>query len=68
MKATRTTNFIQLRAKAEDFLKRMSLMGVTTVEGKSGYGLNRETELLQLKVLHSLGNDEHRRVDIILPS
>ncbi len=65
VKATRTTNFIQLRAKAEDFLKRMSLMGVTTVEGKSGYGLNRETELLQLKVLHSLGNDEHRRVDII---
>ena len=35
VKATRTTNFIQLRAKAEDFLKRMSLMGVTTVEGKS---------------------------------
>ena len=65
VKATRTTNFIQLRAKAEDFLKRMSLMGVTTVEGKSGYGLNRETELLQLKVLHSLGNDEHRRVDIV---
>lgn len=65
VKATRATNFIQLRAKAEDFLKRMSLMGVTTVEGKSGYGLNRETELLQLKVLHSLGNDEHRRVDIV---
>ena len=40
-------------------------MGITTVEGKSGYGLNRETELLQLKVMRSLNNDECTRVDIV---
>ena len=48
VKATRECNFIQLRAKAEGFLKQMSTMGVTTVEGKSGYGLDKETEFRQL--------------------
>lgn len=43
----------------------MSAMGVTTVEGKSGYGLDKETELLQLRVMRSLNNDEHKRVDIV---
>ena len=65
VKATRECNFIQLRSKAESFLKQMSAMGVTTVEGKSGYGLNKDTELLQLKVMRSLNNDEHKRVDIV---
>ena len=60
--ATRNSNFIQLRGKAEGFLKQMSVMGVTTVEGKSGYGLDKETELLQLRVMRSLNNDEHKRV------
>ena len=40
-------------------------MGVTTVEGKSGYGLDKETELLQLRVMRSLNNDEHKRVDVV---
>ena len=65
VKATRECGFIQLRSKAEGFLKQMSNMGVTTVEGKSGYGLDKETELLQLKVMRSLNNDEHKRVDIV---
>ena len=65
VKATRECNFIQLRGKAEGFLKQMSAMGVTTVEGKSGYGLDKETELLQLRVMRSLNNDEHKRVDIV---
>lgn len=65
VKATRECNFIQLRSKAESFLKQMSTMGVTTVEGKSGYGLDKDTELLQLKVMRSLNNDEHKRVDIV---
>ncbi|MCD8184277.1 MAG: imidazolonepropionase [Bacteroides sp.] len=65
VKATRACNFIRLRAKAEDFLKQMSAQGITTVEGKSGYGLDRETELLQLRVMHSLNNDEHKRVDVV---
>ncbi|WP_322933547.1 imidazolonepropionase [Bacteroides sp. CG01] len=65
VKATREQNFVRMRSKAEGFLKKMSMMGVTTVEGKSGYGLNRDTELLQLKVMRSLNNDEHKRVDIV---
>ena len=64
VKATRACNFIQLRSKAEAFLKQMSAMGVTTVEGKSGYGLDKETELLQLRVMRSLNNDEHKRVSV----
>lgn len=65
VKATRRTNFIQLRSKAEGFLKQMNAMGVTTVEGKSGYGLDKETELMQLRVMRSLNNDERKRVDIV---
>lgn len=63
--ATRAIPFIHLRSKAEGFLKKMTAMGVTTVEGKSGYGLNRETELLQLKVMRTLNADEHKRIDIV---
>ncbi len=65
VKATRASNFIRLRAKAEGFLKQMNAMGVTTVEGKSGYGLDKETELMQLRIMRSLNGDEHRRVDIV---
>lgn len=65
VKATRASNFIRLRARAEGFLKQMSAMGVTTVEGKSGYGLDKETELMQLRIMRSLNGDEHRRVDIV---
>lgn len=65
VKATRASNFICLRAKAEGFLKQMNAMGVTTVEGKSGYGLDKETELMQLRIMRSLNGDEHRRVDIV---
>lgn len=65
VKATRASNFIRLRAKAEGFLKQMNAMGVTTVEGKSGYGLDKETELMQLRIMRSLNGNEHRRVDIV---
>lgn len=65
MKTTRECTFDQLRVKAQHFLKKMTEMGVTTVEGKSGYGLDRDTELLQLKVMRSLNNDEHKAVDIV---
>lgn len=65
VKATRASNFIRLRAKAEGFLKQMNAMGVTTVEGKSGYGLDKETELMQFRIMRSLNGDEHRRVDIV---
>ena len=65
VRATRALSYLQLRSKAEGFLKKMTAMGVTTVEGKSGYGLDRETELMQLKVMRSLNSDENRRIDIV---
>lgn len=65
MKTTRSQSFDQLRVKAQGFLNKMTEMGVTTVEGKSGYGLDKTTELLQLKVMRSLNNDEKKKVDIV---
>ncbi|MEG1562772.1 MAG: imidazolonepropionase [Bacteroides sp.] len=65
VKATRAISFVHLCSKAEDFLKKMTAMGVTTVEGKSGYGLNRETELMQLQVMRSLNADENRKIDVV---
>jgi imidazolonepropionase len=44
----------------KDGLKRlddMLSMGVTTVEGKSGYGLDRDCELKQLEILRRLNNE-----------
>lgn len=66
VKATRQMDFLKLRTSAECLIKKMSAMGVTTVEGKSGYGLDRETELLQLKVMQELDLDsDDKRVDIV---
>ena len=42
----------------------MSRMGVTTVEGKSGYGLDRDTELKQLSVMQAINECPDRKVDI----
>ncbi len=64
MKATREASHEELRKKAEWFIDVMSRMGVTTVEGKSGYGLDRDTELKQLEVMHEINADPHRKVDI----
>lgn len=65
VKTTRNCDFYKLRSKAEGFLKQMSSMGVTTVEGKSGYGLDKDTEILQLKVMRSLDKMDNKRVDIV---
>lgn len=65
MRATREYSFEQLQEKAQGFLRKMTEMGVTTVEGKSGYGLDRDTELLQLEVMRSLNNDERKTLDIV---
>lgn len=64
MKATREASHEELKQKAGHFLDVMSRMGVTTVEGKSGYGLDRDTELKQLEVMRDLNNDPGRKVDI----
>ncbi|WP_287827309.1 imidazolonepropionase [Bacteroides sp.] len=65
VRATRTCSFEDLKNKSKIFLDRMTEMGVTTVEGKSGYGLDKDTELLQLQVMQELNEDPDVFVDII---
>ena len=62
--ATREATPEELKCKAEWFIDVMSRMGVTTVEGKSGYGLDRNTELKQLEVMRSINLSPQRKVDI----
>ena len=64
VRATREASFEELKHKAEWFLDTMSRMGVTTVEGKSGYGLDRDTELKQLSVMQAINECPDRKVDI----
>jgi imidazolonepropionase len=61
--ATRAATFDQLFHKASGFLDGMLRHGTTTVEAKSGYGLDVPTELLQLKVAAKL-HKEHS-VDVV---
>ncbi len=65
VRATRALTSDELCVRSEGLLRQMSRMGVTTVEGKSGYGLDRETELRQLEVMRFLNSDEQKRVDIV---
>lgn len=58
VKATRETSFAELKAAGRKRLNSMLSFGVTTVEGKSGYGLDLETEFKQLRVMQEL-NREH---------
>lgn len=64
MKATRQASEQELIDKAKWYIDRMSEMGVTTVEGKSGYGLDCEVELKQLRVMAAINADPDRKVDI----
>lgn len=63
--ATREASEEELREKAEWFLEEMSQMGVTTVEAKSGYGLDTETELRMLRVIDALAKGPERKVDVV---
>jgi imidazolonepropionase len=63
VRSTRNTSdeeFISLGIKRLD---KILDMGVTTVEGKSGYGLEKETEIRQLKAMKEL--NEMHPVDIV---
>lgn len=57
VRATREATFEELYEKAKFHLDRMASYGITTVEAKSGYGLDRETELKQLRVVQKLQED-----------
>jgi len=61
--ATRAASFDELYAKAGRFLDDMLAHGTTTVEAKSGYGLETSTEMKQLEVAAKL-QAEHP-VDVV---
>ena len=63
--ATRTASSEHLNKKTQWFLDKMSEMGVTTVEIKSGYGLDLDTELKMLEVVRSLAEDPEQKLDIV---
>lgn len=52
--STREVSFSRLKKESRKRLTSMVRFGVTTVEGKTGYGLDKETELKQLKVMREL--------------
>lgn len=56
--ATRGESLENLVSKARWFVDRMSEMGVTTVEAKSGYGLDTESEMKMLDAIDALANQE----------
>ncbi|HEY8364328.1 MAG TPA: imidazolonepropionase [Haloplasmataceae bacterium] len=60
--ATKKATFAELYDKAKNSLDIMLKYGVTTVEAKSGYGLDYETEIKQLEVAKKL--NENHPVDI----
>lgn len=63
MAATRKADREELLRLGRRRLDAMLAMGVTTVEGKSGYGLDLETEIKQLEVLAEL--DGSHPVDVV---
>lgn len=56
-KATRESSYQNLYDSAKARLDAMMTLGITTVEGKSGYGLDKDTELKQLRVMKQLNED-----------
>ena len=57
-RATRDATEEELMTAGRQRLDAMLRLGITTVEGKSGYGLDKETELKQLRVMQRL-NESH---------
>lgn len=60
---TRNATQEELQEVGRERLNRMLEFGVTTVEGKSGYGMDSETELKQLRAMKEL--DKEHPVDIV---
>lgn len=63
--ATREESFDQLLEKAQWFVDRMVQTGVTTVEAKSGYGLDTETEVKMLDVINALAVKDDQKLRIM---
>jgi imidazolonepropionase len=62
MRLTRAASDTELVERAAGFLREMLSLGVTTVECKSGYGLDREHELRLLKVYRTLAGTQPVRL------
>lgn len=62
-KATNEIGFDDLYDKSKQILDHMLSYGVTTVEGKSGYGLNFNSEVKQLEIMKKL--NENHPVDVV---
>lgn len=60
---TRKSSYDTLFTEGYERLDTLLEMGVTTVEGKSGYGLDLGTELIQLRVMDELNSDHP--VDVV---
>ncbi|WP_251454272.1 imidazolonepropionase [Veillonella intestinalis] len=56
MQATRNASAEELIDHSLDILNKMLAFGITTVEGKSGYGMDHDTEIRQLEVMKELEN------------
>ena len=63
MKATRNASAEELIDHSMDILEKMLAFGITTVEGKSGYGMDHDTELKQLEVMKEL--EQRQPVEIV---
>lgn len=63
--ATREASGKDLTEKAQWFIDRMSQMGVTTVEAKSGYGLDTTSEIKMLEVINNLSNKTDQKLRIV---
>ncbi len=57
VQSTRAASFEELKSLSSRRLNSMLSFGVTTVEGKTGYGLDLETELKQVKVMKELSRE-----------
>ncbi|WP_019554608.1 imidazolonepropionase [Propionispira raffinosivorans] len=57
MQSTRESSEESLYQSGRAVLNNMLKLGVTSLEGKSGYGLDKDTELKQLRVMHRLKQD-----------
>ncbi len=62
VRATRVLDEEALVDRAHGFLSEMVALGVTTVEAKSGYGLDLETELRLLRVYRRLNESGPARI------
>lgn len=60
---TREASLESLKEDGRKRLDSMLVFGVTTVEGKSGYGMDYDTEIKQLKAMKEL--DQEHAIDVV---